>query len=313
MSKQELIAVGVDGSAGSRTAIRWAAREADRLDVGLRLVHVFSDIVPMGSIYAEAYPLTPVESRLVAQELVDTAAKEAMKILPSDRVSTMVLKADIRAGLVQAAADARVLVLGDERHPALDRLITGSVVGSVAAHSPTPVVAVPENWQDATNRGVVVAGVKSVDAAAPFLRQAFRLAAEHQARLVVLHAWDYLGGYDDMIAARVDVPAWELHTHTELQDGVTRVAQEFPGVSTEVRVLHAQPAQALVDASADADLLVIARRPHGFPFGHLGGTGRAILRETRCPAVVLPPAAELIETTSPAADDQRQPTAMIAG
>jgi nucleotide-binding universal stress UspA family protein len=72
-------------------------------------------------------------------------------------------------------------------------------------------------------------------------------------------------------------------------------ALEEPGVETEVRLVHGQPARVVVEASSEADLLVITRRPHLLPYGHLGGTGRAILRETRCPTVVLPPAAERVE------------------
>lgn len=57
-------------------------------------------------------------------------------------------------------------------------------------------------------------------------------------------------------------------------------------------VRHAHPARAIVEASAHADLVLLARRPHAFPGGHLGGTARAVLRESSCPVEILPPAAE---------------------
>jgi nucleotide-binding universal stress UspA family protein len=56
--------------------------------------------------------------------------------------------------------------------------------------------------------------------------------------------------------------------------------------------VHGQPAQVLRDASASADLVLIARRRHAFPVGHLGGTARALLRESLAPVMVLPPAEE---------------------
>jgi nucleotide-binding universal stress UspA family protein len=46
----------------------------------------------------------------------------------------------------------------------------------------------------------------------------------------------------------------------------------------------------LRDASVGAELMVIARRRHAFPVGHLGGTARALLRESLAPVMVLPPA-----------------------
>jgi nucleotide-binding universal stress UspA family protein len=62
----------------------------------------------------------------------------------------------------------------------------------------------------------------------------------------------------------------------------------YADVPVEIDVVQGQPAKAVVDASRTADLLVIIRRPLAFPFGSLGGTGRAILRESRCPVEVLP-------------------------
>jgi nucleotide-binding universal stress UspA family protein len=61
-------------------------------------------------------------------------------------------------------------------------------------------------------------------------------------------------------------------------------------VEVGFRLVHGQGAHAIVDASSGADLLVITRRRHGFPGGHLGAAGRAVLRESRCPVEVLPPA-----------------------
>jgi nucleotide-binding universal stress UspA family protein len=294
MSREEWIAVGVDGSEGSKAATRWAAREADRSGANLRLVHVFTDVAPMGSFMGAAYPVGPVETAYAAQNLVDEAAQDARQILTEDRVQTLLLRADRRVGLAQAAADARLLVLGDEPHGLLDRLITGSVVAAVAAHAPAAVAVVPANWQDADG-GTVVVGVKSVDSSPALIRRGFELAAGRRGRLKVLHAWEFLSPYDDAISAHIDLPAWEQRTLTELRNRVARIGLDFPGVETEVVLVHEQPAQALVDASVDAGLLVITRRPHGFPFGHLGGTGRAVLRETRCPTVVLPSGAEKVE------------------
>jgi nucleotide-binding universal stress UspA family protein len=298
MTHRDWIAVGVDGSEGSRAAIRWAAREADRLGLGLFLVHAYRGYHAMGSFYMAAYPLTPVDDRLLPQNVLDEAVREAEKLLPRDRIDTSALRADARSGLLQAAASARMLVLGDETHPALSRLVTGSVVAPVAAHSPVPVVAVPANWQDAPSHGRVVVGIKGGDSSSSLLRHAFQLAAAHRAKLTLVHAWEFLALYDDAIATHTDLPEWEQRASAEVTALLEDVAPDFPGVETDVRLVHGQPARVLVDVSSEADLLVITRRPHLLPYGHLGGTGRAVLRETRCPTVVLPPAAERVELST---------------
>ena len=37
------------------------------------------------------------------------------------------------------------------------------------------------------------------------------------------------------------------------------------------------------------DVLLLSRRVHAFPIGHLGGTARALLRHSSCPVEVVPP------------------------
>ncbi|GAB7006656.1 universal stress protein [Nocardioides sp. AN3] len=295
MTHRDWIAVGVDGSEGSKAAVRWAAREAERAGSRLFLVHAYIGYHAMGSFYSSAYPLTPVEERMLPQNILEEAVKEAERILPRDRMDTSALRADPRRALLQAAAEADLLVLGDERHPALSRLVTSSVVGPIAAHSPVPVVAVPANWEDAPAHGAVIVGIKNDDSSAGLIRHAFELAAARKARLTLLHAWEFLALYDDIIARHSEFPDWEKQTSADLTERADRVARDFPDVAFEVRLVHGQPAQVLVEASSEADLLVITRRPHAFPFGHLGGTGRAVLRETRCATVVLPPTAERLE------------------
>ena len=296
MTHRDWLAVGVDGSEGSKAAIRWAAREADRLGSGLVLVHAYPSHRAVGSLHVAAYP-PPEEEPLLAPRLLDEAKREAEQILPPDRVETSALRADPRAALLQAAAQSRMLALGDESRPALSRIVTGSIVAPVAAHSPVPVAVVPANWQDATARGVVVAAVKNYESAAALVRSGFELAGRLGAGLTLVHVWDYLASYDDAIATHASEPEWERRARAALVALVDRFAPDFPGVRTDVRVVHGQPARVLADLSSDAAVLMITRRPHGFPFGHLGGTGRAVLRETRCPTVVLPAAVESMDAS----------------
>ena len=296
MANSGWITVGVDGSDAATAATRWAAREASRRETGLRIVHVFTEYIPMVGFYAAAYPVSSMEGRHVAQRIVAAAAAEAERLMPAERIETAVLRGDRRAGLLEAAAESRVMVLGDQPRHLVDRMITGSTAAAVAAHSPTPVVLVPSEWDPAAQHGVVVAGVKSSDASHGLVRRAFEIAAEHDDRLVVLHAWEYPAGYDDLIVTEANLREWEERARKELTQLIEEFTGAFPGVETEVRVRHGQPAHVLLQAAAGADMLVITRRPHGFPFGHLGATGRTVLRETPSPVMVLPPSAASIAT-----------------
>jgi nucleotide-binding universal stress UspA family protein len=62
-------------------------------------------------------------------------------------------------------------------------------------------------------------------------------------------------------------------------------------VKVEVRVEHDHPAHALVEASREADVVVITRRTRGVPAAtHLGGTARVVLRSAHSPVRIVAPA-----------------------
>lgn len=290
MTNQEWIAVGVDGSEGNRAATRWAAREAQRRDCGLRLVHVYNDFVPPIGFYGAGFMTERLETRTMTEPIMHDATEEAQKTLPADRIEALLLDGDRRAGLIQAAAQASLLVLGDDPGTALDRVFTGTVVTAVASHATSPVVVVPSGWpQD--SEGAIVVGIKDYDRADALVAAALEVAADRSARLVVLHAWHALGGYDDAIAAHTEAPHWESQARKALQDVVDHALERSAHrTEVEVRVVHGHPASMLARASADAALLILGRRAHGFPVGRLGASGRSLLHHSRCPVMVLPAA-----------------------
>lgn len=289
MSVQGPIVVGIDGTHAGETALRYAAREADRRGLALRLVHVGPDLTNLVGSYAMAYQVPPAEAEEVGQAILARAAELARDLVGADRVTTALMTGNRVASLVDAADRAALTVLGDEPRPVLDRLVTGSVLTGVAARSSAPVVAVPDDWSAETEHGAVVVAIKEVDGAGGLVRRGLEVAAARGARLVVLHAWRLPIAYDDLVAARIDAEAWRQEIAVLLGRVVEEQRVALPDVEVDVRVEHGLPAQALVDASGEADLVLIARRTRWFPIGHLGGTGRAVLRASRCPVEVLPP------------------------
>jgi nucleotide-binding universal stress UspA family protein len=63
----------------------------------------------------------------------------------------------------------------------------------------------------------------------------------------------------------------------------------YPEVQVQVEVVHGQAAFALVQQSAEADLLLISRPAHGGFVHYLGATARAVIRDVACPIEVVPP------------------------
>lgn len=291
MSTTEFIVVGVDGTSGSRAAVTYAAREAGRTDALLKIVHVSPDYTSVAGIYPMAYPITASEARAVGHKILAAAAEEARSVIGPDRVRTELITGGRVACLVRAAAGARAIILGDQRRMLVDRLATGTVLGGVAARSSAPVFVVPGDWTPSEHR-TLLAAVKACEASSGLIERALRAAADRKARLVLLHVWELPTLYDDMIATRIDERTWEEEARTALTKAVEEVRGDHPDVEVEIRVAHGQPARLIVDASAEADLVLIARRAHAFPLGYLGSTGRTVAREAHSPVVVLPPAGE---------------------
>ena len=283
MSNHEPVMIGVDGSAGSSAAIRYGVHEARRLDTAVHLVHVLHEIVPVSPMF----PVMPPNLGEAGQGILSQAAEEARQVDPSVTVTTTLAHGPRVLALLEAAKRARLIVLGHEEHATFERLVTGSTVTPVAAAAPLPVVVVHPDWTPVQKKCVLV-GVKSAEHA-ELLHSGFEMAAQHHARLLVIHSWELPNEYDELISERADDSPYVSSATRALQDDVASLQQTYPEVGVEVRIVHGQAAWVLREASEEADLMLLARRRHLFPVGHLGGTLRALLRHSRCPVAVLPP------------------------
>lgn len=291
MNENNRILVGVDGGAGGRAAIAYAAAEAGLDDADLWLMHV--------TLPDPAYPYTlfAADVRHASVELLKKATEEAVAYVGPERVTATLLERPVVSGLVHSAAAARLVVLGDDRRQGLKRIVTGSVTNRVAGHAPTPVVVVPSGWspEDPTRR--VVVAVKDCVNSAGLLAEALRHAADRSAELFVLHAWQLDTVYDDMTVAHLDMSDWESAARRALEEALGRARRRVPhsaDVDVRIEVRHGQPAREITEETRNADLLVISRRRHSFPLGRLGSTGRAVIRESRCPVEIQPPIPELL-------------------
>ena len=288
MTNSDPIVVGVDGSEASSAALRYGAHEARRQGTGMHLVHVVPDYMPMSPML----PLPPSELHDKGRQILHGATLQAHELLASEDVSASLLSGARITSLVHAARDARLLVLGAQRHAVMERVLTGSVLAGVASLATCPVVAVPADWTPTQQHRTVVAGVKDTQHSSELVRRALEIAAQRNARLILLHAWELQGGYDDIITSRVESDTWADEQRLVIEKTISGIREAYADVPLEIRVVHGQPARQLQRASDEADLLLVARRHHAIPFGHLGGTGRALIRESHCPVEVVPPADE---------------------
>ena len=280
------VLVGVDGTASSVHAVRYAAHEAARLGEAVDVVHVVPEYLPFGGLY----PLVADDAAAAGTSIVESTLHRAGRSLEAVAVTSHVEHGIVIPRLAEAGRRARLVVVGSDRRPVARRLLTGNVSTGVAARCPAPVVSVPEDWGPGHDTGVVLAAVKHPRHAEAVLAESFELARERGARLVVMHAWQLPFPYDDNLRSdRQALEDWKRAMLEELQGIVDTWHEKFPDVDVVVRTEQDQAAHALVAASEKVDELVLERRSHGVPApAHLGSTGRAVLLHARCPVRVVP-------------------------
>lgn len=135
------IVVGTDGSAAGNDAVRWAAREAARRRMPLRVVHVLDterDTAPLSDFAGNDDALSHELAGIVATAGV-TAAREAA---PGVDVRPLILTGHPAACLVAAAENADLLVVGSHHRGRIAGPRSGSVSRHVARHARCPVIVV---------------------------------------------------------------------------------------------------------------------------------------------------------------------------
>lgn len=140
------IVVGVDGSSGSRAALRFALEEGAVRRVPVRLVTAWLLGPPMLDILPRKAHRAAAES---ARELQDSVLTDVVRELPADfalpTLDQVVIQDVGGATLVDAAKSGSMLVVGTGRKGALARSFLGSVSEFCVRHATVPVVVVPES------------------------------------------------------------------------------------------------------------------------------------------------------------------------
>lgn len=278
------IAVGVDGSAGSSAALRWALTEARVHDAKLTAVLAWGLFDQHSAETSEFDPTYGADDALEAlRAYVGAVAGDDVSSIELRQVSDLPARA-----LLEAGRDADLLVVGARGYGRLRSALLGSVSEQVLHHSSTPVAIVRTN-SDVPRRGGVVVGVDGSDNAATALRWAAREAAARHTSLHVVHAWHpmYVGGYP-FAAGSVDPRELERAAHAVVDRLVASIdASEMTSVE---RLVVPGPAGAtVVDVASGRDLVVVGSRGlGGFTELLLGSVSHHVAHQATCPVVVVP-------------------------
>lgn len=139
------IVVGVDGSAASVAALRWAITEAKAQACPVTAVEVRPASHPLpGTSYAvQPYGSAPPVER-TRSRLHETVAATVATVRDAPLVEEMHLQGDAGVELARIARNSgSTLVLGYTPHSRVTEFLLGRVTGECLRHSRIPVVLVP--------------------------------------------------------------------------------------------------------------------------------------------------------------------------
>ncbi|MET0932393.1 MAG: universal stress protein [Mycetocola sp.] len=269
------ILVGIDGSAPSRAAIRWAVHRGALEGVEIVLIHVDDD-----SSTTLPRPFTDPPSRSAHPELLATEFDIARLVDRRASVTVDEVGGDPLDQLVAASTRGRMLVLGTHKTGFVQWRVFGSRFIQLAGLASCPVAFIP-NSASKRRRGIVV-GVRSAEADDAAIRFAAQEADRSGQDLVIICGRKVRppGANRDSAA-----PGWEADARAA--EVIAR--QECPSLSVRSRLVDRPPAEALVDASMRAVLLVIGRSRRIIDQrGLLGSTVHDVLLNLTGPTIVVP-------------------------
>jgi nucleotide-binding universal stress UspA family protein len=106
------------------------------------------------------------------------------------------------------------------------------------------------------------------------------------AALLALASWDVPPVYDGYVAMGID--DFDVRAGQILQETLAKAFGAETPANVETALVQGHPRQTLIEASRDADLVVVGRRGHGGFGGMLiGSVSSALVAHAHCPVLVV--------------------------
>ncbi|NEW43780.1 universal stress protein [Nocardia cyriacigeorgica] len=286
------VIVGIDGSAGSLTAARWAAGFATergralRLAHGMELVGTAKLVSTSGGVTSSLLEALKENSR----HLLDRAEEAVTAETPDLAVSTRVSVGSAAALLIEESAGAYTVILGATGNVGVLGHI-GSTLLTVVSRAHGPVIVVRTDAEGAIrSTGPVVVGVDGSPVSEAALATAFTEAAVRRTDLVAIHVH-----YDRRLESerlRKFLPEIEVENAGQevLGERLAGWQEEFPDVTVLRKTYSDNPTARLREWSDSAQLVVVGSRGRGgFTGLLLGSTSHSLVQHAGCPVMVVRP------------------------
>ena len=285
------IVVGVDGSDNSDQALETALSLAKTHGCSLHLIEAFTvPVIPARHAPEISYEYHRSVAR-AAQDRLDAHVRRAQEV--GIDVTAQAVEGDAAGVLIDASAQARLVVVGKRGRNQLASRLLGTVSGRLSAHSHCPVLVLPlrTDRSDAAGQplgsGEVVAGIDTGPAGLAVAQAAARAAELGGHDLVLTSAVP--NDPDQLRLANAEIRHALHSAYAEHLDAATEsVAELHPQLTIRTELIDESAEDFLANATLSASLVVVGTRGHGgFRRLLLGSVSRAVLNQAQSPVLVV--------------------------
>jgi nucleotide-binding universal stress UspA family protein len=285
------IVVGVDGSTSSAVALRWAAAAARRRSAELVVLNAY--LAPLAYVGPEeAIARIDPDLHHVRLRHLEDHIEAAQVDLDGLEVHRRLHPGRAVDGLLEAAQEADLLVLGARGSGGFHGLRLGGTAEHCARHAHSPVVIVPSHLPPTTGRVVVgIDGSATAREAASWAVDEARGSGAELELVAVYQPYDArgpFGGEFMRLASPGSTERFRRASDRHIYEAAAAIPADA-GVPVRSMVLAGHPAEVLVERAQLGDLLVVGRRGgEGFPGLRLGSVTRQVLHHADRPVAVIP-------------------------
>jgi nucleotide-binding universal stress UspA family protein len=277
----DTVVVGLDGSEGSKGALRWVVTDFPEAEVVA--VHGF----PGDARFAVR--MRPDLDRLRSdhERLLESDWAAGGSDHPSLR--TMLIDSDGATALVKAAeeVEADAIVVGHKGRSAWSEASIGSVVGRILHQSDRPVIVTNPEVSPALISGPVVVALATFEPDGGALAWAAGFASDRGIPLALLHVVEPLPYVGRTHAVDLG-PIHELGKGS-LEGLVRTISSDYPGIDVSGEMSAGDPVVHLAEASRRASLVVVGSRRLGDARGYtIGSIAHHLPALAACPVVAVP-------------------------